>query len=380
MKIYCILFDTFPRHPKMENLFKSKELHYADYLTQTCTVTTYISMFSGRWPSEMRSTGIGHSHTYALLSDKDKEEWNKKIIFNQIPEDWEIHLHAMPNTRGDDNSIPTCWPMYNDENTVPGKNDCKLLPDDICARDRDFKFYNYNESTDEKDFIKKMQDLPSEENHFIVLKYNHYHDAERDKYEDVFTLFREIIEQIDFEEENSLFWLFADHGEPEGIDKFHSPPDSWLSWVSVTDNITNQKITKNKICSIDFYNTVLNRIFNKDLPNDILDEVNMERIYVTEDSRGAINEYNCTTVSAIKALDENKYRQYTIHNAGAPYAKYDNISQISRIYDAGKYGKSGYLGVTNRDYEEVDTDKELKEYLKNGIWRWYSEYVEEHKY
>ena len=106
----------------------------------------------------------------------------------------------------------------------------------------------------------------------------------------------------------------------------------------------------------------------------------MERIYVTEDSRGAINEYNCTTVSAIKALDENKYRQYTIHNAGAPYAKYDNISQISRIYDAGKYGKSGYLGVTNRDYEEVDTDKELKEYLKNGIWRWYSEYVEEHKY
>ena len=383
MKIYCILFDTFPRHPEMEKLFKSKGLHYADYLTQTCTVTTYVSMFSGKRPSEMRPNGIGHSHTYALLSDEDKVEWNKKILFNELPEDWKIHLHSMPKTRGDDNDspYPHQWPMYQNPNCPPpNRKDCKLLPDDICARDRDFKFYNYNESDDEDNFIKKMQDLSSEENHLIVLKYNHYHDAERGKYEDVFTLFKEIIEQIDFEEENSLFWLFADHGEPEGIDKFHSPPDSWLSWVSVTDNITNQKITKNKICSIDFYNTVLNRIFDKGLPNDVLDEVDMERIYVTEDSRSAINQYDCTTVSAIKALDENKYRQYTIHNAGAPYAKYNRIYEISRIYDAGKYGNSGYLGVTNRDYEEVDMDKELKEYLKNGIWRWYSEYVEEHEY
>ena len=115
-----------------------------------------------------------------------------------------------------------------------------------------------------------MQDLPSDENHFIVLKYNHYHDMERGKHDDVFSLFKNIINTIDFEEENSLFWVFADHGEPEGMDEIHSPPDSWLSWVSVTDNITNQKITKNKICSIDFKNTVLNRIFDKNLPNDIL--------------------------------------------------------------------------------------------------------------
>ena len=373
MKIYCILFDTFPRHPEMEKLFKSKNLHYADCLTQTCTVTTYISMFSGKTPSEMRSTGIGHSHTYALLPQDEQKKWNEKIIFNMLPDDWKIHLHAMPRTRGDDNLIPTCWPMYRDPNTTPGLRDCKLLPDDICGRDRDFIFYDYKEGEDEQNFIKKMQDLPSDENHFIVLKYNHYHDMERGKHDDVFSLFKNIINTIDFEEENSLFWVFADHGEPEGMDEIHSPPDSWLSWVSVTDNITNQKITKNKICSIDFKNTVLNRIFDKNLPNDILSELDMERIYVTEDSRGAINEYNCTTVSAIKALDENKYRQYTIHNAGAPYAKYDNIQEISRIYDGGKYGKSGYMGVTNREFEVADTHEDLKNYLKNGIWRWYFE-------
>ena len=373
MKIYCILFDSFPRHPGMEALFKSKNLHYADYLTQTCTVTTYISMFSGKRPSEMRSTGIGHSHTYALLPKEEQVEWNKHIIFNELPEDWKIHLHPMPETRGDDNSIPTCWPMYTDPNTTPGLRDCKLLPDDICGRDRDFIFYKYLENDDEKNFIKKMQDLPSDENHFIVLKYNHYHDMERGKHDDVFSLFKNVIEQIDFEEENSLFWLFADHGEPPGINELHSPPDSWLSWVSVTDNITNTKVTKSKIASIDFKNTVLNRIYDTNLPNDVLTDLDMERIYVTEDSRGRINEYHCTTASAIQCLDKHRYNQYTIHNPGAPYKNYNNIREISRIYDGSKYGESGFMGITNRECEITSTHENLKKYLKNGIWNWYFE-------
>jgi len=100
MKIYCILFDTFPRHPEIEELFKSKGLHFGDYLTQPDTVTTMISMFSGCRPSEMRDTGIGHSHTYANLSDKDKKIWDDKILLKHLPDDWKIHIHAMPPTRG----------------------------------------------------------------------------------------------------------------------------------------------------------------------------------------------------------------------------------------------------------------------------------------
>ena len=98
MKIYCILFDTLPQHPRIEKLFKSKKLHYSDYITNSCTVPTVVSMLSGKTPSEMRSTGIGVSHTYALLSEKEQEEWNKKILFDNLPKDWKIHLHAMPET------------------------------------------------------------------------------------------------------------------------------------------------------------------------------------------------------------------------------------------------------------------------------------------
>jgi len=374
MKIYCILFDTFPRHPEMEKLFKSKGLHFGDYLTQPDTVTTLISMFSGHRASEMRDSGIGHSHTYALLSDEDKAIWDEKILFKHLPEDWNIHLHSMPNTRGDDNSIHDCWPMYNDPNTKPGLRDCKLLPDDICGRVRDFIFYNYQEGDDERNFIKNMQDLPSDENHLVVLKYNHYHDAERGKQEDVFSLFKNIVETIDFKEDNSLFWIFADHGEPQGITKNHNPPDSFLAWVSVTDNITNKKVTKSKIASIDFKNNVLNRVFNKNLPNDVMDELDMDRIYVTEDSRAAVNEYNCTSVSAITALDEDKYVQYCMHNGGAPDGKYDGYEEVARIYER-KYGTEGDLGVINRTWEDINfkhkTIIKLKDYLMNGIWRWY---------
>ena len=384
MKIYCILFDTFPRHPEIEELFKSKGLHFGDYLTQPDTVTTMISMFSGCRPSEMRDTGIGHSHTYASLSDKDKKIWDDKILLKHLPDDWKIHLHSMPPTRGDDNTIRGCWPMYNDENTKPGLRDCKLIPDDICGRFRDFQFYEYEPTSDEKNFIPNMQKLSSDENHFITLKYNHYHDAERGAQRDVLGLFKDIINTINFEEENSLFWVFADHGEPQGITKNHNPPDSFLSWVSVTDNILNKKVTKNKIASIDFKSTILNRVMLSAIdeiqiqdPNDVLSKLDMDRIYVTEDSRSQYNDYNCTSVSAIMALDEKRYLQYCAHNRGAPYKQYDEIEQVSRIYTR-QYGHSGDLGVIHREWEDTNSIRTpqinvLKDYLKNGIWRWYFE-------
>ena len=366
MKIYCILFDTFPQHPRVENLFKSKKLHYSDYITNSCTVPTVVSMLSGKTPSEMRATGIGVSHTYALLSKDEQKEWDKKIIFNSLPKDWNIHLHSMPETRGDNDT--GSWPMYPNQ-------DCRLLPDDICGRNREFKFYDYNQSQDEKKFIKKMQNLPSDENHFIFLKYNHFHDRERGKHEDVASLFIDIINTIDFEEKNSLFWLFADHGEPGGVTTMMDPPMSWLSWVSVTDNITNKKVIKDKIYMLDFYNTVMNRIYNKNLLNDVLSEVDKDRIYVAEDGRSVVDEWNCTTVSAIKCLDENRFIQLVQHSPKGPHGIHENDKLQTIIYD--KRHKEDEIDRTfscsRENIEHIETDFELLNYLKSGIWRWYFE-------
>ncbi|KKM08232.1 hypothetical protein LCGC14_1725910, partial [marine sediment metagenome] len=117
MKIYCILFDTVPRTAKIEELFKSKKMHYCDFITNSCTGMTLVSMMSGKPLAELREGGVGMTHTYQSLSDQAKLDWNKTMIFNNLPLDWKIHAHAMPITRGDTNSF-------------------RLVPDDICEIDR----------------------------------------------------------------------------------------------------------------------------------------------------------------------------------------------------------------------------------------------------
>ena len=59
-----------------------------------------------------------------------------------------------------------------------------------------------------------MQNLPDNTNDFIFLKYNHYHDVmgKGIKYDKrraaAIEKFKQIIDTIDFSQENSLFWIF----------------------------------------------------------------------------------------------------------------------------------------------------------------------------
>ena len=113
MKIYCILFDTVPRHPKIKNVLEKKDINFADHITCSSTVPTLVTMLSGNTPTEMFGIGgIGHSHTYSkLLSEKKSiQEWDSKIILHMLPSDWNIHIHSMPETRGDETTqqmVPT---------------------------------------------------------------------------------------------------------------------------------------------------------------------------------------------------------------------------------------------------------------------------------
>tara|TARA_R110000824_G_scaffold391495_1_gene589292 strand:- start:7601 stop:8608 length:1008 start_codon:yes stop_codon:yes gene_type:complete len=332
MKIYCILFDTCPQHKEIEDLFKAKGLHYCDYITNSFTTTSLVSLFSGKTPSEMYPKGIGYYGTYRLLlSPEEKAEWNKKIILNNLPEDWEIHLH------GD-------------------KNNYSFIPDECCGIDRGYSEYIYTPDVNEKDFMRQMQDLPSDENHFIVLKYNHYHDAvdQRTPYSNAVSKFMDIINSIDFDEDNSLFWLFSDHGIPPNIDSLMSPPHSWLTWVSVTDNITKKKVTKSKVYVLDFYNTIMNRIFKIKLPNDVLDDFDYDKIYVTEDGRSAVDDKFSSCISAIKCLKDDKYVQFA-------YNKKQNIHRTILYNNKTK------------ETSVVPTDGTLVSYVsvEDSPWSWY---------
>ena len=82
MKIYCILFDTVPQDERIEKLFERKNLHYSDYITNSSTVPTVVSMFSGLTPTGIAGPGgIGHSHTFNQLTSSQKLKWDKEQVF-----------------------------------------------------------------------------------------------------------------------------------------------------------------------------------------------------------------------------------------------------------------------------------------------------------
>tara|TARA_B100000424_G_scaffold182345_1_gene141245 strand:- start:847 stop:1044 length:198 start_codon:yes stop_codon:yes gene_type:complete len=65
-----------------------------------------------------------------------------------------------------------------------------------------------------------------------------------------------------------------------------------------------------------------------------------------------------------------------MHNPGAPNGAYGTFEEVGRIYER-KYGDSGDLKIINRTWENVPINNPeiqvLKNYLRNGIWKWYFE-------
>jgi hypothetical protein len=188
VKIYCILFDTVPRHPKIKNILEKKGISFSDHITCSSTVPTLVTMLSGKTPTEMFGVGgIGHSHTYSkLLTEEKTKEWDKNIVLHMLPEDWNIHIHSMPETRGDEitnkvnvsgNTLKKGGFSRTKTSIQINPNGFRLLPDDLCGRAPNMNFHPYNKNDDEDSFINHMQKLPNNENNFILLKYNHYHDA-----------------------------------------------------------------------------------------------------------------------------------------------------------------------------------------------------------
>jgi len=87
----------------------------------------------------------------------------------------------------------------------------------------------------------------------------------------------------------------------------------------------------------------------------------MSRIYVREDGRGAINSDYATTVSAIKAIDENRYIQFVHHSPKAPRRIFS--SQISKtiVYDK----------LEDKIEDVVPDNNSLKKHLLDGPWEWF---------
>tara|TARA_Y100000589_G_scaffold322339_2_gene355109 strand:- start:227 stop:670 length:444 start_codon:yes stop_codon:yes gene_type:complete len=137
-----------------------------------------------------------------------------------------------------------------------------------------------------------------------------------------------------------------------------NPPESFLQWVSVTDNITNKKVTKDLIHMQDFYNTAYNRIYNTHLKNynqDVLSKENLNRIYICDDGRSYIPsiEFKAhTTVSAIKRVSPTDILQVVYH-----YPTKEFKHCIFNIIDNNLVPENRYAKI-------LDTVEEIKSYMR----------------
>ena len=77
-----------------------------------------------------------------------------------MPDDWNIHIHAMPLTRGDLGLHECTEEKHYHPPGLGGQylpDGFFLVPDDICGRKKQMEFHKYSPNDEGKLFLKVMQ-------------------------------------------------------------------------------------------------------------------------------------------------------------------------------------------------------------------------------
>jgi len=340
MKIYCIIFDALDHSGELEKVFKNKSMHYARLLTNSYTSSTLSALLTGRNSVDNLIQRYGWDRNYKDYPEKHQKQRMDQMIYNQLPDDWKVY-------------------------TIFDEHNWAYMDTQVGKLDRD-KWVSLT-AENRKEVMERLvevQNIPSTENSFIYFHLHELHgyyannnQSKSDKNK-IIDHFIDYINNINFKEEDTLFWLSSDHGNYLNVNEYMNPPESFLQWVSITDNITNKKVTKDLIHMQDFYNTAYNRIYNTQIKNynqDVLSEVDLNRVYICDDGRHgvpSIEHKAHTTVSAIKRVSNTDIVQVVYHY---PEKKFKHC--IFNIID-------NHLVPENRYSKILDTVEEIKSYMR----------------
>ncbi len=120
-----------------------------------------------------------------------------------------------------------------------------------------------------------------------------------------------IMKQWDYNEPDSLFWFFSDHGRWGDLQD-HPIPKHFLSWALVKDNITKNQLKINSLfISIeDFYPAMIHKfIYNNFMPTDnviLQQKQDQNRLYFNEDGRRKVDLFDSTSAYACKFISWRK--------------------------------------------------------------------------
>lgn len=274
MNINLILYDATPFCAPFEKI--KDEFHYFKQISNCFTTTSIASMLTGKMPSDLESGGIGYeTESKYKKNGKICWPWEDQLLFSILQErGWNVNIYT----------------------------DNKFFESVISQR---FKI-NY-ENIDSEETIKKIQEQKIGNNINFIL-YNTYHDAISGKItcEEAKQKINNSLELWNFNQEDTIFWIFADHGDFTKITEKISPV-GYMTWAILKDNTKNPIFPKTKLISIrDFFPTILEKLkisINDDTikkeTRSVTRDFEKERVYFVEDGRSHVDAYGSSAASAI---------------------------------------------------------------------------------
>ena len=336
MKIYCLLLDAFPYNDQFEKLAQEKGLTFLTQIGHSHTKPTITSMLTGRTPLDIMPKGVGY---HSLEDHENFCEWRKDKNISLVDILKDKNYIVQNNNRNGmfcrDILGFSCEGVAINPNHVQALENGDYYFDAIKEIERyshvrlsesnpdsngSFKGFSYPDKCkawydNEKEKIKALQE--SDEN-ILYIHQSHHWGATHGVGWSPPTVSKEHaihhtmdwLSNWDFDEPDSLFWIFCDHGVIHPNENPTIYPNSYMSWALVKDNTANPlSIGRHIIHPTDFYATVLKKIeaenFDLGRSSAIDNPLDLERIYISEDARGWVNHMYTTSFSALKVKNTN---------------------------------------------------------------------------
>jgi len=370
VKVYCILFDAFPLTKNIIKTAKNNNLKLLRQVGGCFTKNTISGMFTGFLPSDLEEHGIGHKRSEDYLNSKTRLidwPWKKDILVDKlIKNKWDVKYHDAKWLKERFYYSPKidCSTSY-----YANKKGKRLIYSDKKRKKemlrgmRSVSFQN-----NEVRMIREFQMEKVRKNTFYFFRYDHFHVSLswRNKYQkerkvvSAKRIINRLMKSWDFNEPNSIFWFFSDHGRWDDI-TIHPLPDDFVSWVLFRDNTKKPIKSRRKIISnLDFSPTILEKfnIGHKNFTDaiNIKNKIDKNRIYYLEDGRASVDEKNSTTAISCKFINwKNKFPTNMIQ---VSYHEKDKTFKSYKSY----FKKNMMIGKVK---EIRDIDEELKLALIN---------------
>ena len=299
MKIYCIKLDTMQYDSNVPILNEIIQGDIHRMVSGCYTLSACAMQFTGCLTSQLEG-GFGHWLWQDRLNASNEVEWpwQDKLVFHYLKtKGYKLHLRNWTEfilhfgLQDVFDSVSSILDGTDDGYIFP----CRWISEQAirCTLSQPPV-----SDEDEIAYIKKIQKDVGD--NFYFINYNHHHVACQlgivktdliEKQKIVNINIQNIIKHWDFNEPDSLFWIYGDHGpwyHPD-LDKFPLP-FHFYTWAIIKDN-TQDKIKAPKRISItDFVSHMKHKIDKTEIQN--------KDVFLSEDGRDAYSPKSMSTAIA----------------------------------------------------------------------------------